>query len=427
MHRKAIFSDDDAGQIPKVTPSTEAAISSLSGGGRPLSNSERSFFEPRFCADFSGVRIHSGSQAGELAQALQAKAFSVGRDVCFGKGQYAPGTSEGRNLLAHELTHVLQQNANPASRQVQRACGRAAIGPTPSDCVLVSKIPRGERFLFNVNCDEFAPGEQARLLTFAGLMSPTANISILGMASSDGRRDFNESLSCKRAERAEFVLTVLGGVPSSRITSVEATGPVGTPNDATMRAVDIDLNEPLPPKPSGRRTVTINVTVLRGATDNSATDVSTSNSIYSRAGCDLRVSAGNRQTLNASQTSTILGADNLLDEPSGAVVSSEERTLITFNRSPGQLTAYYVPGFSPSKRGTSLQTPRHGVPDSLIMGNSAASDTFTHELGHILERDPSHNSDPDNLMADGSSRNVGVDNINTTQCNAFRNTTTYPV
>jgi hypothetical protein len=71
--------------------------------------------------------------------------------------------------------------------------------------------------------------------------------------------------------------------------------------------------------------------------------------------------------------------------------------------------------------------PRHGVPDSLIMSNAAASDTFTHELGHILARDASHNTDPNNLMAAGGSRNVGTDNITTAQCNSFRTATSYPV
>lgn len=105
----------DASKVPLLLLSAESAITSLRGAGTPLPPSERSFFEPRFGADLSNVQIHSGSQAAELTQSLQARAFTVGRDIVFGSGQYSPGTFDGRTLLAHELTHVVQQTG-PASR-----------------------------------------------------------------------------------------------------------------------------------------------------------------------------------------------------------------------------------------------------------------------------------------------------------------------
>jgi hypothetical protein len=78
--------------------------------GQPLSKSERAYFEPRFGVDFSQVRLHSDAQAAESARALNAKAYTLGQDVVFGTGQDTPGTSEGRRLMAHELTHVVQQS-----------------------------------------------------------------------------------------------------------------------------------------------------------------------------------------------------------------------------------------------------------------------------------------------------------------------------
>ena len=81
----------------------------LSSPGKPLDAGTRSFMEPRFGQDFSGVRVHVGGQAVESARAVNARAYTVGRDVVFGEGQYAPGSSEGRRLMAHELTHVVQQ------------------------------------------------------------------------------------------------------------------------------------------------------------------------------------------------------------------------------------------------------------------------------------------------------------------------------
>jgi len=81
----------------------------LSSSGHPLDARTRAFMEPRFGHDFSGVRVHTDARATESARAVNALAYTVGRDVVFGQGEYKPGTSEGRRLLAHELTHVVQQ------------------------------------------------------------------------------------------------------------------------------------------------------------------------------------------------------------------------------------------------------------------------------------------------------------------------------
>lgn len=81
----------------------------LHSSGEPLDAGERAFLEPRFGHDFSRVRIHRDARAGESARAVNALAYTVGQDVVFGAGQYAPATMGGRKLLAHELAHVLQQ------------------------------------------------------------------------------------------------------------------------------------------------------------------------------------------------------------------------------------------------------------------------------------------------------------------------------
>jgi len=77
--------------------------------GQPLHAGTRAFMEPRFGHDFSQVRVHTDARAAESARAVNALAYTVGRDVVFGKGEYEPGTSEGKRLMAHELTHVVQQ------------------------------------------------------------------------------------------------------------------------------------------------------------------------------------------------------------------------------------------------------------------------------------------------------------------------------
>lgn len=81
----------------------------LSSPGRSLDAGTRSFMESRFGHDFAGVRLHTDSQAAESARAVKAHAYTVGQDVVFAHGQYAPETTRGRSLLAHELAHTIQQ------------------------------------------------------------------------------------------------------------------------------------------------------------------------------------------------------------------------------------------------------------------------------------------------------------------------------
>jgi hypothetical protein len=87
-----------------------AAASAATRPGTPLSPELRAFFEPRFGQDFSKVRIHADGEASNAARTVQARAYTYGRDIVFGAGEYAPATAQGKRLLAHELTHVIQQS-----------------------------------------------------------------------------------------------------------------------------------------------------------------------------------------------------------------------------------------------------------------------------------------------------------------------------
>ena len=105
-------------RTPQVGHSLEAQIHHLRGGGQPLSTPTRAFFEPRFSYDFSQVRVHTDSKAVEAAGSVKAKAFTIGREVVFSSGNYSPNTFGGRQLLAHELTHVIQQQGR--QQRIQR-------------------------------------------------------------------------------------------------------------------------------------------------------------------------------------------------------------------------------------------------------------------------------------------------------------------
>lgn len=108
-----------AGSSPVSSEAPGSVQDALRSPGQPLDSSSRAFFEPRFGHDFARVRVHTDSQAAESARAVAARAFTVGPQIVFAPGTYAPGTPAGDRLLAHELTHVVQQAGSRPLRQRQ--------------------------------------------------------------------------------------------------------------------------------------------------------------------------------------------------------------------------------------------------------------------------------------------------------------------
>lgn len=96
----------------------ERSIDQARGGGQSIDQGTRRSMESAFGADFSDVRIHTDADADSLSRAISARAFTTGKDVFFRQGEYSPGTSSGRELLAHELTHVVQQNGDGIRRKM---------------------------------------------------------------------------------------------------------------------------------------------------------------------------------------------------------------------------------------------------------------------------------------------------------------------
>lgn len=109
-------------------------VRSFRSNGQPLPTEVRSFFQSRFGSDFSDVRIHTGDGANETARSFGAKAFTTGGNIVFRSGEFRPETAAGRRLLAHELTHVVQQRQDRPTDVVQRQEERSAEdAPTTSN------------------------------------------------------------------------------------------------------------------------------------------------------------------------------------------------------------------------------------------------------------------------------------------------------
>lgn len=113
VQRMCTMCEEDEKMQKKEIPGqlSEASFEPIQSGGQPLDTQARSFFEPRFGYSFDQVRIHTDARAAESARAVNALAYTVGNNVVFGAGQYKPDSTDGRRLMAHELTHVVQQKA----------------------------------------------------------------------------------------------------------------------------------------------------------------------------------------------------------------------------------------------------------------------------------------------------------------------------
>jgi hypothetical protein len=145
ISRKSAACDEGTEKLRRKEAGTaEASLSeaptsvheALRSPARPLDISTRAYFEPRFGQEFGNVRVHTGMMAARSARDVDAHAYTVGQDIIFGAGQFAPGTRAGRRLIAHELTHVIQQERaselrldNSTARNAPGALQRAPRRP----------------------------------------------------------------------------------------------------------------------------------------------------------------------------------------------------------------------------------------------------------------------------------------------------------
>jgi hypothetical protein len=111
----------------------ESSIDQARGGGQSLSNSIRQPLEQLMGANFGSVRVHTDARADQLSRSINAQAFTTKNDIFFSKGKYDPDSRNGQTLLAHELTHVVQQGSAVQRSTIQ--CKRGNLDPLSSDIV----------------------------------------------------------------------------------------------------------------------------------------------------------------------------------------------------------------------------------------------------------------------------------------------------
>ncbi len=192
----------------------------LSSPGQSLDAGTRAFMEPRFGHDFSHVRVHTDAMAAKSAQAVNALAYTVGRNVVFGAGQYAPGTSEGRGLMAHELAHTLQQGVG--TLQPHMLTISTPTAPAEQEAEQVSEaITREQPFLLTLHGtpqiarledDAGVPQSNSGLLDAANIPATDAGAADVGSAASPVKQSLDKTTNvtdprcASRTERPQGAL-----------------------------------------------------------------------------------------------------------------------------------------------------------------------------------------------------------------------------
>jgi hypothetical protein len=212
----------------------ESRLASRKGGGSPLPDDVRGFMEPRFGADFSGVRVHTDGEAAQLARQVSAQAFTHGQDIYLGEGKYDPASKTGKRLLAHELTHTIQQGAvakngagprkaTPQAQAIQRTWGDP-LGRYFRAIGYLKGIDRGLAAAVRKNTKAWADGQRIALGKLGKTIQDRKHrkalrallLCLLAHGKGDQLDEAKEHLSTKSKSEIDDVIhgwhTISGGV-----------------------------------------------------------------------------------------------------------------------------------------------------------------------------------------------------------------------
>jgi outer membrane protein OmpA-like peptidoglycan-associated protein len=201
--KKPIMRKAEAGNSGiSVSSSFASSLNASKGGGSSLPQGTRSFMENSFSADFSKVKIHTDSQASEMNKDINAKAFTTGSDIYFKSGEYSPNSEDGKKLLAHELTHVVQQE-NGIDSKIQRLGDLSKVPPMACNVATASSGgTSAASSLFPTSSTSLSATQQSGIATFVLSWQASGGRDILridGYASTSGADEMNWQLSCDRA------------------------------------------------------------------------------------------------------------------------------------------------------------------------------------------------------------------------------------
>jgi peptidoglycan hydrolase-like protein with peptidoglycan-binding domain len=361
--------------------------------GRPLDGATRAFMEPRFGRDLGAVRVHTDTQAAQSAHAVNALAYTVGRDIVFGAGRYAPSTAEGRNLLAHELTHTIQQTGN-AAPPLQRLMGDGhdLTAPRFAGDLVLEAVYDNERLL-----KEGDTGAAVRTLQQA-LLDSAMELPKFGV---DGKFGPETKAAVSEFQRASGLVGtdldgIVGPITMGWLDQRFSAGP--TPAGAQPHAT---------PGCTAIKTVNVDMVSLDGSTQNAGAQFDRANTILNQ--CCVRLNLSGGGSFGAIRSRELLGGDtDLQQSPSCNSATAEELSLFSGATSDlnlsGRVRVFFVATINSGAPSYSVPPFCAGGPAAAINGmavvaNSGTNRALAHEFSHILLNSGTHPADPLNLMS----------------------------
>jgi len=423
--------------------------------GKPIAPDLRAQAEQTFGVDLSRVRIHEDARARSWAEQLGAAAFTVGGDIYFGAGRYRPESVGGRRLIAHELTHVLQQSRSGPQIQRMPAAGgdpalaaevreaklalltdevRALLRDGAAEAALDRLLPRDDATwsavlssLTNEDANGLlrvaaARGDtriEQKIRTLRGLTQtdmPVGSAEAAETFEASFGRDVADVRSFLAARKVRPALRLLAQLSPRRFDSVV--------NALTNAEVDLLLRKGGPLtmratrdaiRASRAREVVVNTVLLSDAVDTIAVDFARANQIFAPLGIEIERGAHTR--MRPSELQGTGGPFDAGNEEHG------ERLAANF-ADPRRITGFWVNGLVQSWRGFQ-RVARASAGAVVVETVGRVQDTFAHEVGHALglphltevATDPG--ADPNNLMASGGYRTTsgasGSDQLNAEQ------------
>ncbi|MEP6930656.1 MAG: DUF4157 domain-containing protein [Flavobacterium sp.] len=198
--------DEDEGQTDaSVNSNFESQLNSSKSGGTALSKDTKTEMESGFGADFSNVRIHNDSNAVQMSREIGAQAFATGNDIYFNEGKYDPNSQSGKHLLAHELTHTVQQGK---SKTIQKATDPNFAITGLSDMAGGTTAPNS--IFFEMGSSSIDPGEEPKLTLLAA--NTTQNYDLEGFASEEGSNAVNRLVTQQRINSVSRMLRTKGHI-----------------------------------------------------------------------------------------------------------------------------------------------------------------------------------------------------------------------
>ena len=227
-------------------PAAPAAVHNVvNSPGRPLDHATRSFFEPRFGRDLSGIEVHTDPAAAESARSINALAYASGRDLVFDTGQYAPEAPEGKKLLAHELAHVFQQDGAQVIRRIPPPKPKplpATVPATSPGDFEISRVRTSStsEIFFSKNSSTLSANANAQVSAIR--TAAPASVRLFGFSSADE----TATVAQDRADNVKAALTAPGTPVTVTSATGSATAQTGQADFPSVRKVEVVVGAAAP-------------------------------------------------------------------------------------------------------------------------------------------------------------------------------------